>query len=98
MAYGNAYGGGYGDMNQSAPRPEFEVTPAWQTYWSNQANPEYQREQFERGMMQAEQKRRAYDSETNRRKYGILSGLFGRLGSGGSQSGGYSSSFVTRSR
>lgn len=97
MAYGNAFGGGYGDVNQASARPDFDQPPAWQTYWANQANPDYQREQFERGLMQGEQQRRAYDSDTNRRKYGILSGLFGRLG-GGATGGGYSSSFAMRSR
>lgn len=43
---------------------------------ANQAR-EDGREMFERGMLQQEQKRRAYDSETQRSKFGVLAGLLG---------------------
>lgn len=90
MAYGNSYNLGYSDVNpsQARPDPKDMVPQGWQTYWANQGNPDHQREQFERGLMQGEQQRRQYDSETARQaaqmqgqKYSVLGGLMGRLGS-----------------
>lgn len=49
---------------------------------------EGEREMYERGLQQDEQKRRQYDSETQRSKYGLLSNLLkGAFGGGGYGSG-----------
>lgn len=57
------------------------------------ANPESQREAHERLLQQQEQQRRQYDSETQRmgqdKKYGVLSGLIGKMGGRGYGMGGY---------
>lgn len=57
------------------------------------ASPDGQREQFERGMMQQEQDRRA--SETNQ-KYGVLGGLLGGMGGTYTAKGWYGGNMARR--
>lgn len=82
MAYGNAYGGGYGDMNLRAPAVDSKDLDnvAIEQRRGYMFSPEYEREQFERGLQQQEQQRRMYDSETQRQKFGVLRGLLGGMG------------------
>lgn len=77
-----------------------ESNALWAQRQRHMMTPEYEREQFERGLLTQEQQRRQYDSETARetakmqgQKYGILGGLLKNIGRpvlGATAFGGYS--------
>lgn len=85
MAYGSfAPGGSGGAYSAPAPDPNAYSRAMFAQRQAYMGSPEYEREQFERGLQSQEQQRRAYDSETARQgqqqKYGVLGGLIGRMG------------------
>lgn len=64
-----------------------ELNAMWAQRHRSMMTPEYEREQFERGLLSQEQQRRQYDSETAResakmqgQKYNILGGLLKNIG------------------
>lgn len=86
MAYGSfAPGGAGGAYSAPAPDPNAYGWAMRDQRRAYMSSPEYEREQFERGLQSQEQQRRQYDSETARhsqqQKYGVLGGLIGKMGS-----------------